>query len=257
MGESILELDAVSYAYTLPGSRERATILRDVRLNVPYGASVAIRGESGSGKSTLLNLLGGLDRASSGHVIVDGSDLQTMNDADLARFRARRVGFVFQEFNLLPDLSALDNVALPMDAFPTLAAGERRVRARQLLEAVGLSHRMEHDPQHLSGGERQRVAIARALANRPTLLLADEPTGNLSGRVAVRVLELLRGLNESHRSTLVVVTHDRHVAEHCERIYRLKDGVLHRRYSEEIEAARHRQPISALNGLSPADPQPV
>jgi putative ABC transport system ATP-binding protein len=255
MKELIVDLDAVRLVYAASGGRERVTVLRNVHLEIPYGTTVAIRGESGSGKTTLLNVIGGLERASSGQVIVDGNDLQAMTDVDLTRFRAERVGFVFQDFNLLSDLTAQENVTLPMDAFPTLSSSDRRSRAFELLAAVGLQHRSSHDPQHLSGGERQRVALARALANRPALLLADEPTGNLSGRAASRVLGLLRELNQKFGTTLITVTHDRRVAWQCERIYQLKEGSLKRMFDEEREAAASHRRLTNADRVEPTDPQ--
>jgi putative ABC transport system ATP-binding protein len=255
MSELIVDLDAVRLEYAAYGSAKRVTVLRDAHLAIPYGTTVAIRGESGSGKTTLLNIIGGLERASSGQVIVDGNNLQAMMDVDLTRFRAERVGFVFQDFNLLSDLTAEENVALPMDAFPTLSSSARKSRALELLAAVGLQHRSSHDPQHLSGGEKQRVAVARALANRPALLLADEPTGNLSGRAASRVLGLLRDLNQRFGTTLITVTHDRRVALQCERIYRLREGSLKRMFDEEREAAAARERLMNAERIEPAAPQ--
>jgi ABC-type lipoprotein export system ATPase subunit len=257
MKEYIVELNAVRHEYAAHGSARRVTVLRDAHLTIPYGTTVAIRGESGSGKTTLLNIIGGLERATSGQVIVDGSDLQAATDFDLTRFRAERVGFVFQDFNLLPDLTAQENVALPMDAFPALSSSVRKSRAFELLEEVGLQHRSSHDPQHLSGGERQRVAIARALANHPRLLLADEPTGNLGGRAANRVLGLLRDLNQKFGTTLITVTHDRRVALQCERIYGLRGGSLKRMLHEEREAAALHQQVTRPEGVMPLAPQPA
>ena len=197
--------------------------LDGVDLALDAGEMVAIMGPSGSGKSTLLHLLGGLDQPTSGQVIVAGQDLATVRSLDA--FRARTVGFVFQLHNLLPTLTALENVEVPMRGQP-LGRGERRKRAIELLELVGLSDRRDHLPAQLSGGQRQRVAIARALANRPRLILADEPTGNLDTAAGEEIMRLLNELNESMGTTVVVVTHDRRVARATRRILTMRDGQI-------------------------------
>ena len=196
--------------------------LRGVSLAVLGGESVAITGPSGCGKTTLLQLLGGLDRPSSGEVFFEGKPLGQL---DLDRFRARRLGFVFQSFHLLPTLSALENVQVPMFE-GTWPRAEREGRAAELLREVGLSHRKNHRPSRLSVGERQRVAIARALANSPTLILADEPTGNLDSRTQAEILDLLARLRRDRGLTLVVVTHSREVAAAADREVKLRDGLL-------------------------------
>ena len=197
--------------------------LGGVGLALDAGEMVAIMGPSGSGKSTLLHLLGGLDQPTSGQVIVAGQDLATVRSLDT--FRAQTVGFVFQLHNLLPTLTALENVEVPMRGQP-LGRGERRKRAIELLELVGLSDRRDHLPAQLSGGQRQRVAIARALANRPRLILADEPTGNLDTAAGEEIMRLLNELNESMGTTVVVVTHDRRVARATRRILTMRDGQI-------------------------------
>jgi len=197
--------------------------LDGVDLALEAGEMVAIMGPSGSGKSTLLHLLGGLDQPTSGQVLVAGQDLATVRSLDT--FRARTVGFVFQLHNLLPTLTALENVEVPMRGQP-LGRGERRRRAIELLELVGLSDRRDHLPAQLSGGQRQRVAIARALANRPRLILADEPTGNLDTAAGEEIMRLLNELNESMGTTVVVVTHDRRVARATRRILTMRDGQI-------------------------------
>jgi putative ABC transport system ATP-binding protein len=196
--------------------------LRGVSLAVARGESVAITGPSGCGKSTLLHLLGGLDRPTSGEVFFEETPLRSL-DAD--SFRAHRVGFVFQSFHLLPTLSALENVQIPMFEAPW-PRGERVTRAEKLLDEVGLGHRRQHIPSRLSVGERQRVAIARALANEPTLLLADEPTGNLDSVAQSEVLDLLARLRRERSLTLIVVTHSPEVAASADRVVRLRDGRL-------------------------------
>lgn len=198
--------------------------LQGVDLVVGRGERVALLGKSGSGKSTLLNLLGGLDQPTSGAVRVDGADLHAMNADEMARFRLETVGMIFQAYNLVDSRTALDNVELPM-IFAGRPSRERREAARVALEAVGLGGRGNHRPSQLSGGERQRVAIARALVNRPAVLLADEPTGNLDSATAGAVLDLLLDHLEQHRTTLILVTHDEELAARStDRIIRLRDG---------------------------------
>lgn len=195
--------------------------LDDVTLTVNRGEMVAVMGPSGSGKSTLLNLIGALDRPTEGQVLVNGQDLAQVRDLDA--FRARTVGFVFQLHNLLPTLTALENVEVPMLGQP-IPARERRQRARELLERVGLGHRLHHLPSQLSGGERQRVAVARALANHPPLILADEPTGSLDSQSGAEIMTLLQHLNREQGVTIVVVTHDPRVARSTQRILTMRDG---------------------------------
>ncbi len=197
--------------------------LDDVNLAIQAGEMVSIVGPSGSGKSTLLNLVGGLDQPTSGEVLLDGQSLARMSDDALTRARRDKIGFIFQFFNLLPSLSCLENVALPLHlrGWPRNQVMER---ARELLNLVQLGERMEHRPDELSGGQRQRVAIARALSGSPPILLADEPTGNLDSRTGQDILALLHQLNEQLRSTIVLVTHDDHVARSCRRTVTLRDG---------------------------------
>jgi putative ABC transport system ATP-binding protein len=194
-----------------------------VSISIPRGEMVSIIGPSGSGKSTLLNLVGGLDRPTSGDVSVDGETLSGLTDDALTRVRRDKIGFIFQFFNLLPTLSCLENVGLPLHlrGWPRKKVDER---ARELLTLVQLGHRMDHLPDELSGGERQRVAIARALSVYPPILLADEPTGNLDTRTGEEILTLIRDLHTRLQSTVVIVTHDMNVAESCERTIALRDG---------------------------------
>ena len=201
------------------GAEVRA--LDGVNLAIRRGEMVAVMGPSGSGKSTLLNMLGALDRPTSGRVLVNGQDLTTIKDVD--RFRARTVGFVFQLHNLLPTLTALENVEIPMQGQP-ISRRERRRRAEELLHLVGLGERMHHQPAQLSGGERQRVAVARALANKPSILLADEPTGNLDSQSGMEVMELLQKINRQQGMTILLVTHDPRVARMTQRILTMQDG---------------------------------
>ncbi len=198
-------------------------ILDDVSLTIPPGEAVAIVGASGSGKSTLLGLLAGLDVPTSGRVIVDGVDLTTLDEDGRARLRSGRVGFVFQSFQLLQSLTALENVMLPLELAGEAAAREA---AAALLQRVGLEPRLHHYPNQLAGGEQQRCAIARAFAGKPKLLFADEPTGNLDQVTGARIIELLFELNSEHTTTLVLVTHDREISEHCHRLLELEAGRL-------------------------------
>ncbi|HEX5442996.1 MAG TPA: ABC transporter ATP-binding protein [Pirellulales bacterium] len=200
--------------------------LRQVTFEVPRGQRVALLGKSGSGKSTLLNLLGGLDRATSGAMSVAGCDLNRLTARELARFRSRAVGMIFQSFNLVASRTALENVELPM-IFAGMPRRQRRAEARRALDAVGLGARLDHRPAQLSGGESQRVAIARALANRPEVLLADEPTGNLDSTTAREVMGLILAHVREHGASLILVTHDEELARECtDRVVRLKDGEL-------------------------------
>jgi putative ABC transport system ATP-binding protein len=198
--------------------------LRGVNLKVENGDFLAILGPSGSGKSTLLNLIGALDKPTEGKMLVEGVDISTLNDNQLADIR-RRVGFVFQFFNLIPRLTARANVELSM-SIAGMSKAERRKRAEELLQTVGLKERMNHKPAELSGGEQQRVAIARALANNPKFLLMDEPTGNIDSKTAREIMELIRKLNEEKGVTIIMVTHDQRLAIETKRIVQMFDGVV-------------------------------
>jgi predicted ABC-type transport system involved in lysophospholipase L1 biosynthesis ATPase subunit len=204
----------------------RVEALRGVSIKVNDGERVALLGKSGSGKSTLLNLLGGLDRPSSGGLRVGGRDLDRLSGREMARFRSTTVGMIFQSFNLIASRSAVENVELPM-VFAGRSSRDRRGAARGALEAVGLGERLDHRPDQLSGGESQRVAVARALVNRPRVVLADEPTGNLDSQTARQVMDLILDHVREHAATLVLVTHDEELAASCtDRIVRLVDGQL-------------------------------
>lgn len=198
--------------------------LQGVNLKVENGDFLAILGPSGSGKSTLLNMIGALDKPTEGKVFIEGVDVSTLNDNELADLR-REIGFVFQFFNLIPRLTARGNVELTM-AIPGLGKAERRKRAEELLETVGLKERVDHKPAELSGGERQRVAIARALANNPKFLLMDEPTGNIDSKTANEIIELVKRLNEEKGVTIVVVTHDQHITLRTKRTVQMLDGLI-------------------------------
>jgi putative ABC transport system ATP-binding protein len=201
----------------------RVHVLRGIDLAIPRGEAVGLVGPSGSGKSTLLMTLAGLERADSGKVVIDGQDLSTLNEDGLARFRGRRIGIVFQSFHLIPTMTALENVAVPLELGGRDDAYER---AERELVSVGLGHRLSHYPGQLSGGEQQRVALARALAPDPAILVADEPTGNLDEATGQQIIDLLFRLKEERGSTLVLVTHDLSLAKRCDRMVRIRAGLI-------------------------------
>jgi putative ABC transport system ATP-binding protein len=228
-------LEGVSKTYRL--GDQPVTALSGVSMRLQRGSYTAVMGPSGSGKSTLMNLVGCLDTPTSGRVVVDGQDVAGLSDRERTRLRGREIGFVFQTFNLMPRLTAAENVALPM-VFQGVSAAERELRARQLLDRVGLAERATHRPRELSGGQRQRVAIARALANDPALLLADEPTGNLDSATGRAIMSQFADLHRAG-NTVLVVTHERPIAEHADRIVHLLDGEIER--VETIDEPRRPQ----------------
>jgi putative ABC transport system ATP-binding protein len=218
----MISLSGVSKYYN---GKRRVVALESIDLAIARGEMVSIVGPSGSGKSTLLNLIGGLDRPSAGEIRIDGQTIAALSDDDLTRLRRDKIGFIFQFFNLLPSLTCLENVALPLH-LKGLPRRETEKRARDLLEMVQLGPRVEHLPDELSGGERQRVAIARALVFHPPVLLADEPTGNLDSHTGAEILALIRDLHERLGATILIVTHDPTVAESCTRTVTLRDARL-------------------------------
>lgn len=217
----MIQFKGVSREYRL--GHETISALNDVDLQIKSGEFVAIMGPSGSGKSTLANMIGGLDQPTKGTVVVDDQDLSRMKDKKLSEYRNKKVGFVFQTFNLQPNYTALENVMIPL-IFMGMSPGKRKKRAQACLSAVGLSDRMNHRPGELSGGQRQRVCIARALANDPAIVIADEPTGNLDSKKSREIMELLRQLNREKEITLIVITHDPTVAKLADRVINIFDG---------------------------------
>lgn len=217
-------VEAVNLKKTYILGKVPVNALRGVNLKVESGDFLAVLGPSGSGKSTLLNLIGALDKPTEGKMLIEGVDVSTLNDNQLADIR-RRIGFVFQFFNLIPRFTARENVELPM-VIANLSKAERRKRAGDLLETVGLRERMNHKPTELSGGEQQRVAIARALANNPKFLLMDEPTGNIDSKTASEIIGLIRRLNEEKVVTIIMVTHDQRLAGQSKRIVQMFDGLI-------------------------------
>ena len=218
--QEIIRLEDIFKIYRVGNQEVRA--LDGVSLSVFRNEYVAIMGPSGSGKSTLMNILGCLDSPDSGRYILNGTDVSEMDDGELADVRNREIGFVFQSFNLLPRYNALENVALPM-VYAGVPAGERRVKAAQALRSVGLEDRMDHRPNELSGGQRQRVALARALINSPSIILADEPTGNLDTHTSVEIMRLFDQIYRNG-NTVIVVTHEEDIAAYAHRVIRLRDG---------------------------------
>ena len=232
--EKIVELKNVWKIYQL--GKVELIALKEISLEVAPGDFVTITGPSGSGKSTLLNMVGCLDSPSQGKVVLKGKDTSLLSEDQLSQLRGKTIGFIFQEFNLLPNLNALENVMLPM-IFQEMPLEERKKRAHDLLTSVGLEKRIFHQPAELSGGERQRVAIARAFANDPELVIADEPTGNLDSTTGKKIMEILTDFHKKEGKTIVVVTHDPHIADYSEQIVNIKDGqiiVNHKQRSEVL-----------------------
>lgn len=222
MSDALIKITDIKRNFAL--GNETVYVLKGIDLEINKGEYVAIMGTSGSGKSTLMNLLGCLDTPTSGTYILNGKDVSKMKDDELAKIRNKEIGFVFQTFNLLPRTTALDNVALPM-IYAGYSKHERTERAKEVLEQVSLADRMTHQPNQLSGGQRQRVAIARALVNKPSIILADEPTGNLDSKTSVEIMKLFDEIH-SNGNTIIIVTHEEDIAKYANRIVRLRDGMI-------------------------------
>ncbi|MBN1466819.1 ABC transporter ATP-binding protein [candidate division KSB1 bacterium] len=220
----MLRLQNISKSYPSPATLAEVTVLQDISLTVTPGASLAILGPSGSGKSTLLNIIGALEKPTSGLVEWEGNDLYRLPDDELARIRNEQIGFVFQLHHLLPQLTVLENVLIP--TLPLKTSKQAEPRARELLNRVGLDHHLHHRPAQLSGGERQRVAVVRAMINQPKLVLADEPTGSLDHLSALKLADILLGLNAADNVTLIIVTHSMDLAKKLKTVYVLEDGRL-------------------------------
>ena len=223
MYDPVVTLQRISKTYSRAGTD--VSVLRDLSFTIPAGTFLAIMGPSGSGKSTLLNVMAGIDRPTSGSVVVAGTRLDDLSEGDMARWRARHIGYVFQSYNLIPVLTASENVELPL-LLTHLSRQERREHVKTALRLVGLGERMDHDPRQLSGGQEQRVGLARAIVSDPTMILADEPTGNLDRESAEDILTLFGRLNRELGKTIVMVTHDPRAAERAQMIRHLEKGVL-------------------------------
>jgi len=219
--KTVLELQDVHKIYRV--GEIDVPALRGVDLTVREGEFLAILGKSGSGKSTLLNSVGCLDKPTKGRILLEGKDIESLKESDLAQIRGKKIGFIFQNFNLIRSLSALENVMLPM-VFQRADEDDRRTRATELLNLVGLGHRMNHPPTKLSGGEQQRVAIARSLSNDPKIILADEPTGNLDSKTEEEIISILSGLHEKEGKTIIMITHNQKLAQYAQRVIHLVDG---------------------------------
>jgi putative ABC transport system ATP-binding protein len=229
MKTPIIDIKAITRDFQL-GS-ETVNVLKGIDLLINKGEYVALMGPSGSGKSTLMNILGCLDTPTSGSYILNGKQVSEMHDDELAEIRNKEIGFVFQTFNLMPRTTALDNVALPM-VYAGFSKAERNERATEVLTQVGLADRMDHKPNQLSGGQRQRVAVGRALVNKPSIILADEPTGNLDSKTSIEIMKLF-GEIHANGNTVILVTHEEDIAAHAHRIIRLRDGIIENDFQNE------------------------
>lgn len=229
MSTPIIDIKAITRDFQL--GNETVNVLKGIDLLINKGEYVALMGPSGSGKSTLMNILGCLDTPTSGSYILNGKQVSEMHDDELAEIRNKEIGFVFQTFNLMPRTTALDNVALPM-VYAGFSKDERNKRATEVLTQVGLADRMDHKPNQLSGGQRQRVAVGRALVNKPSIILADEPTGNLDSKTSVEIMKLF-GEIHANGNTVILVTHEEDIAAHAHRIIRLRDGIIENDFKNE------------------------
>ncbi len=223
MAENVIKIRNVKKVYRM--GQEKISAVNNISLNIAYGEICCLLGKSGSGKSTLLNLIAGLEKPTKGSIIFNKRHIERMNEDQLAKFRQQYVGFVFQSYNLLSTLTALENVTLPL-IFRKVPAAERNKKAMQMLEAVGLSERANHKPAQMSGGQQQRVSIARAFINSPQVVFADEPTGNLDTKTTYEMMDLITALAQKNKQTLVIVTHDLEIAEYANRIIHISDGKI-------------------------------
>jgi len=223
MAEEVIKIEDVWKTYLL--GKIKLTVLKGISLSIKEGSFVAIMGPSGSGKSTLLHMIGALDTPTKGRVYLNGEDISILSEDELAQIRGREIGFVFQQFNLLHNLTALENVALPM-VFQKVPEKERVIRAKKLLSSLGLEKRFNHRPNELSGGERQRIAIARSLANNSKIIVADEPTGNLDSTTGEKIMNVFIDLHKNQKRTVIVVTHDPNIAKYTDHIINIKDGEI-------------------------------
>jgi putative ABC transport system ATP-binding protein len=244
---SLIELEDISKSYRR--KKVKISAVDGIDLEVNKGEIIGIVGPSGSGKSTLLNLIGGLDTCTSGKVIVDGKDLAKLSDKDLTRFRLETVGFIFQFYNLIATLNAVENVEVPL-SLANVQQERRRQRALELLTVVGLEPRANHMPDEMSGGEQQRVAVARALANDPAVILGDEPTGDLDSKSAKKLMDLIRTLRRDKKITFILVTHDPIVVEACDKVYSIRDGKIVKEFSQtEVAHAKMTRDREALTAV--------
>ncbi|MCX6720415.1 MAG: ABC transporter ATP-binding protein [Candidatus Staskawiczbacteria bacterium] len=232
MTDVLIKLENVWKTYKL--GETPLSVLRGVNLEITQGSFVTIMGPSGSGKSTLMYMLGLLDTPSQGNILLQGQDTTNFSEDKLAEVRGKRIGFIFQQFNLLQNLTALENVMLPM-IFQGISEGKRKEKAKQLLESVSLGHRINHKPSEMSGGEQQRIAIARSLVNDPEILIADEPTGNLDSTTGKAVMEILTKLHREQKKTIVVVTHDPNIAKYSQNVIHIQDGLIVANHFQESE----------------------
>lgn len=219
----LIQTDNITKKFNI--GRSSVDILKGISISINAGEFVTIIGESGSGKSTLLNILGGIMPATAGKITISNSRLDGMNENKLALFRRKHLGFVFQSYNLLPQLTALENIELPL-IFCGVSKKERKQRALELISKVGLKDRALHKPSELSGGQQQRISIARALINNPDIVLADEPTGNLDSKTSIEIMKILKDLNTSFKKTFIIVTHSGHVCDYADKIIKIKDGLI-------------------------------